>query len=143
MRLTIEDPNAEKLQGFRYWWLKKVTGFSPSTHCASCLRGTYLPNLGATFPANTPYDALIHPEAVLYLCGVATPYRHERNFHLAMRRRVGGIVERTLYTGQRLIVEDVEEIPFNDEAARRLFPERGEKFLTCRNFQFAAQHFAK
>lgn len=143
MKLTLVDPNAESLQGFRYWWLKTVTGFIKSTHCASCLRGSYLPDLGRDFPANAPYEADMQEGTVLYLCGVASPYRHERNFHLAMRTKAGGAVERTLYNGQRVVVEGVEVITFTDEAARGLFPERGERFLTCRNFQFGAQYFSQ
>ena len=83
------------------------------------------------------------PGEILYLCGVTAPYRHALNFHLALRIGTRDLVTRSLVGGQEMYVQGATAIPFDDQAARRRFPERDASYLTCRNFQFGAQQFER
>jgi hypothetical protein len=138
--ITITS-KAEKLKGFRYFWLKRVHGFDPSQHCARCLKGHYIDAVSATMPTNRRIHIEADPGEVLYLCGVSAPYVWDRNFHLALIVEHGARVRTTAYTGDEIEIDGADFLEFDDHAARRLFPEKGEAFLTCRNFQFGAHHF--
>jgi hypothetical protein len=65
------------------------------------------------------------------------------NLHLVGRVKDGASASIVLHNGSILEVGGLERIQFDDKAARKLFPGKSEAFLTCRNFQFAAQHFGK
>jgi len=135
------ESNAAKLQGFAYFWLKRINGFNPAVHCAKCLNGVYESGFGRSMPTNKP--VLVNAEAgeLFYLCGVSTPYRWEHNAHLALIAEEGATVWFETYRGDVITIKNAKAIPFDDKAAKRLFPNRGAAFLTCRNFQFGAQHF--
>lgn len=143
--VRIDGP-APTLRGFRFFWAKKVRGFSRGSHCARCLIGSYEKTVandmvtGADLPLTQDYE----DGAILYICGVSSPYRHELNAHLALRidRTAHEPVSIEMLGGQTLTVRGATRIDFDGQAAAKLFPERGSNFLTCRNFQFAAQHFA-
>lgn len=81
------------------------------------------------------------PGDVLYLCGVSAPYVWMRNFHLALVCQYGARVRTTAYTGDVIEIDGCDLIHFDDAEARRRFPDKGEAFLSCRNFQFGAHHF--
>lgn len=138
--LTVISNEAE-FKGFRYFWLKRVTGFDPKQHCARCLRGSYFEEVSTKLPVNRAIHIEADPGEVLYLCGVSAPYRWERNFHLALIVEHGARVGSTAYTGDVIGIEGADYLPFDDAEARRRFPDRGEAFLSCRNFQFGAHHF--
>ncbi len=130
----------DRVLGFRYLWMKTVTGFLPRHHCARCLKGEYHPEFGPTMDVNARLGAVEYSEGtLLYICGVSSPYRWPQNLHLAGRVTAGAQAGTTVWTGDQLTVSGLERIPFDDRAARRRFPERGEDYLTCRNFQFGAQ----
>lgn len=133
-----------QVRGFRYLWQKRVFGFNSGVHCAQCLRGSYEQRFGRDMPANEAISVDYPDGAILYFCGVATPYRWADNLHLAGRAVEGDQpepIEIELHTGDTLTVTGLRRIAFDDAAAVRLFPNKGRKFLTCRNFQFAAQQF--
>lgn len=139
--IEISSPHAN-LTGFRYFWMKSVTGFDPSVHCARCLRGNYEKVIGSKMPTNQRLDLGGYTEgAVLYLCGVSAPYRWASNAHLAVKVKKGAVATVTLYTGDVVQMFDCIALPFDDKVARERFPERSIAFLSCRNFQFAAQYF--
>jgi hypothetical protein len=138
--LTIIS-NEARFKGFRYFWLKRVTGFDPALHCARCLKGNYVSEVGAALPVNTPIHIEADPGDVLYLCGVSSPYSWGRNFHLALKVEHGAAVRTTLYTGDSLTILNADYLPFDDAEARRRFPHLSEAYLSCRNFQFGAHHF--
>ncbi len=131
----------DSLKGFRYFWMKKVVGFNNQVHCARCLKGGYEKQVSNHLPGNVEIELSRYNEGdLIYICGVSSLYRWEKNFHLA--GRVGnGNVRVTLYTGDVLEVQGIEEISISDEAAKRLYPDRTDEFLTCRNFQFGVQMF--
>lgn len=138
--LTIHSA-IPRLQGFRYFWLKSVRGFNPAVHCARCLVGNYDPQVKADMETNEAIE-IDHIEGmILYLCGVATPYRWANNLHLPMRVETGVSSMAETYTGDRITIKGARILPFDDRAARERFPTRGKEFLTCRNFQFGAHHF--
>jgi hypothetical protein len=138
--LTIHS-ELPRLSGFRYFWLKSVRGFNPAAHCARCLVGNYDPRIKADMQTNEAIE-IDHLEGmILYLCGVSTPYRWANNLHLPMRVKSGISFFADTYNGDRIAIEGAELLTFDDRAARRLFPDRGSHFLTCRNFQFGAHHF--
>lgn len=128
---------------FRYFWIKRVEGFSPGVHCARCLRGDYLVGDGkglAVPQSGLTIDLAVEEGSVLYVCGVDIANRYDRNLHLAAR-----VDPQEVACAFRdevgVMLNGAREIPFSDRPARRLFPDRGEEFLSCRNFHFGAQHF--
>jgi hypothetical protein len=131
--------NRDQVRGWRYLWAKHAVGFAPSVHCARCLKGDYLNQFGKDMGVNvlTPID--LPAGELVYFCGVATPYVWANNLHLAVRVKPGASAVISAYNGDVIEVDGAEQVHFDDKEARRLFPERAEEFLTCRNFQFAAQ----
>lgn len=128
--------------GWRYLWMKRVTAFKPDVHCARCLVGSYDQQFGLKMPVNQTIPvAGADAGAILYFCGVSTPYRWERNAHLAVVVTcvAGDMARLELYTGDILEVAGAVALPFTDETARRDYPSRSAAFLTCRNFQFGAE----
>jgi hypothetical protein len=138
--LTILSEHA-RLRGFRYFWMKSVTAFNPSTHCARCLVGDYESKIGAAMHTGIKVDLDYREGTILYLCGVSVPYRWVNNLHLPMRVKAGVEFFADTYLGERIVVQGAELLTFDDRAARELHPQRGKEFLTCRNFQFGAHHF--
>ena len=135
-------PGAEPvLTGFRYFWMKRVRGFNPREHCAGCLVGEYERRWGPKMKAGEWVDIEWAEGAIVYLCGVASPYIWKHNFHLVVKIGGTGTVEAPLWNAGRVEVQGAERITFDDRAAKELFPNLGVKFLSCRNFQFAAQYF--
>lgn len=128
-----------KINGFRYLWLKEVKAFNPEFHCAMSLVGSYNKSFSPKMPANTEIEADYPEGALLYFCGVTTPYKWNDNFHLAGSVKSGESLSITTHLGDELIVKGLELIYFDDKAARRNHPNLSAKFLTCRNFQFGSQ----
>lgn len=128
---------------FRFLWLKHVKGFRPSRHCSECLIGDYLlsssaKGLASCTKRSRVLETVVEEGEILYLCGVDAASKHDRNIHLPMVAREGGSC---MLTGERVgvLVDGATPIPFNENAARTMYPELGEEFLSCRNFQFGAQ----
>lgn len=138
--ITVND-SRPTLRGFRYFWLKNVTGFRETAHCAKCLIGTYCDIVSKNMPTNETRELPCVPGDLFYLCGVAQPYRHENNAHLAFVADPAACAQLTLHTGAVVTIQGARALPFDDAAALRRFPDRSAAYLTCRNFQFAAQHF--
>jgi hypothetical protein len=122
-----------------YFWAKHVRGFNNTKHCARCLIGSYEKSISASMPFGVWNDILLTGDA-LYICGVSKPYRWEKNFHLAVKNGAGRL-ERALYNGVKVIIEDAEEIVFDGEKARIKYPNLGPEYITCRNFQFGVSFY--
>lgn len=137
---TIESQRGH-LAGWKYLWLKTVDGFNTAHHCARCLVGSYSKHFSPRMDPGKAYGEQYQPGQLLYFCGVSAPYRWPNNMHLAGVVEAGAECRVELYTGDVLVVRNLRRIEFDDRAARERFPERGAEFLTCRNFQFAAQVF--
>ena len=129
IKMTISG-KGETLAGFRYFWLKTVTGYDLSQHCARCLIGAYHRDVSKDMRLNQTLDLGV---GVKYLCGVSP--RYPLNLHVAVEYAAGEIVEVDTYRG------DVVRF---DNARKLLIPPlaRGSLGLSsaytdCRNFQFA------
>lgn len=142
MKIRIETPN-DKLVGFRYFWAKTVNDFDSSVHCAKCLIGDYIKQVGTKMAVNEVIDINVPDSQVVYLCGVAVPYKWENNAHIAVRQKQGALAILSLYNGDKVMIKDAERVEFDDLAAKTLHPNKGKAFLTCRNFQFGSHHFKK
>jgi hypothetical protein len=128
----------DKIQGFRYLWLKTVEGFNPKVHCARCLTGTYSKLFSPRMLVNQTITEDYPEGMLLYFCGVSSPYRWNNNLHLAGKVTPGAVAEVEAYNGDKLIVTGLDAIAINSEPAAALYPTLGKEFLTCRNFQFGA-----
>ena len=122
-------------------WLKEVTGFDPSFHCAKCLKGRYLVEYGLHLKNANLIKLSAEEESVYYACGVASPYKWANNMHLAMKAKLGSICQINLYNGDTLTFSGFQKIDFNENVASSLFPEKNANYLTCRNFQFGSFWF--
>jgi len=128
---------------FRHFWSKRVTGFDATVHCADCLRGPRLLEVNKDLARGGRVTLNAKAGSLIYICGVASPRNWANNFHLAFRVTDGGQTVSQLHTGARVAVSNAVAIHIADAAARRLYPELSEQFLTCRNFQFGAQAFGR
>lgn len=129
----------ETTEFFRYLWLKYVTDFDLSVHCARCLIGQYsriFPFRGrVTEMYNEPLEE--HTAKWLYLCGVSN--RYENNLHIAFEEAEG---ETLFYDDGKTIVEieGARQIPIVQLESYPL-EEKGnlKEYNTCRNWRFAYQ----
>jgi hypothetical protein len=147
MKLILTDQSGagrEYLQGFRYFWLKYVSGFDQAQHCARCLLGNYS-KLVNTAMLTERIVQLQEPAAAapfdyLYLCGVAAPYQWERNFHLALRPAAPEtITEAETSNGFRVSVQGLEAVPI--PTLPDGFQGLAKAYTTCRNFQFGVASY--
>lgn len=140
---VLIKPNGDRIEGHGYLWLKKVVRFDDTKHCAQCLVGSYEVAFGVRAAMNRTIRLPRYQVGdIIYVCGVSKPYRWDMNRHLAARIKPMARCKVELHDGSVIYLEGAQEIPFDDHAARNLYPDRSERFLSCRNFQFGAQHFA-
>lgn len=129
-------------QGWKYFWAKNVKGFNSDLHCARCLVGSYIKPICTRAPVNTEVDLPNHSVGdLIYVCGVAQPYRWANNFHMACRvtGESGDVAAGPMAGGDTFMVRGATRVEFDASTAERSFAGRGKDFLTCRNFQFGAQ----
>ena len=104
--------------------------------------GKYDNRFGLKAPVNQDVELSGYRDGdLLYFCGVAQPYKWANNAHLAGRVTDGEVSSIPLLTGDTLIVKGLKAIAIDAAPARTRFPNFGASYLTCRNFQFAAQMF--
>lgn len=150
---TAASPPGDRLDGFKWWWLKSVRGVNGRLHCAMCLVGGFAKAVKKNMLVETPV-ALdeFRPGTFdfLYLCGVRgaafekTTKRwissYDENFHLPLRAKEGARAELLTYNGYRVEVVNAEsmlpiaELPPGWHGIER-------KRWSCRNFQFGVQHY--
>jgi hypothetical protein len=135
---AIGDTSA--VSGWRYLWLKYVSGFQPSRHCAGCLVGPYSKAVRIGMPTNTPAQ-LDEAEdwRQLYLCGVASAGGWAANMHLAVVPAEGETAEVRASTGTLFRITNARRLPIPGLAPR--FDGRPLSFTTCRNWQFGVEHY--
>lgn len=131
--------SSARLTGWRYFWAKTVVGFNPAVHCAQCLVGAYLKQVGKQMAVNqnVPFD--LKPGELVYFCGVSNPYVWKNNLHLAVVGKLGAVATAKAYNGDELVVTGAEPIKILPDEAVSTYATRGKEFLTCRNYQFGAQ----
>jgi len=132
------------LTGYRFFWAMTVVGFNDNEHCQKCFVGQRLSVIRATtVPMNETIELMVQEGTVVYFCGVSESHVWAKNFHLAVRvtgDKNDRIVS-SMVNGQTITIRGAGKIDFDERAAQQLYPEKSRKFLTCRNFQFAAQMF--
>lgn len=121
-----------------FLWLKYITGFDITKHCAKCLTGNYSKLIqyrsqkvgkiyeGELSEYETPYA---------YLCGVTRNY--DDNLHIAFKKSQGEIiayedknVSVSIENAQKLIIPPVAGKSFSVEQQ------------SCRNFQFGYHYLS-
>lgn len=124
--------------GFKYLWLKYVTGTNLDQHCARCLNGQYSKKVSPDMDKRTiMLDEF--PHKAIYLCGVAIPYKWDNNFHLAMIHAPGEIITFSS-NGIEVIAKNARRIMFEDFNAKELSSNSNRtkrEYHTCRNWIFA------
>ncbi len=123
---------------FRYLWLKRVIGVKLSVHCANCLKGEYYPGIDRY---TTTAKNIMLANGVYYLCGVATPYNWNNNFHLAFSYEPGSNIQ---FSDKGVSVEilNAKILPISEKFIDNTHRFANVKeYRTCRNWQFA--HYYK
>ena len=141
---TIEaiDPTGE-VRGWRYLWLKYVRGFSPGTHCATCLVGSYSKHVkrnGMRVGVPMPLDESPFYQHI-YLCGVASAGGWAANLHLATVPAAGEVAEVQASTGTLFRITNARrlDIPGLEPG----YQGRPRSFTTCRNWQFGVEYYGQ
>lgn len=126
--------------GWRYLWLKYVSGFDNAQHCARCLIGPYSKRVRRDMPHNVP---VLLDEAtgcdVLYLCGVAERGGLPANFHLAVQPAPGEVAEGRSSQGTHFRIRNARRLEIPALPSR--FDGRPAAFTTCRNWQFGVARY--
>ena len=127
------------LTGYSYFWMKFVTGFDPTQHCARCLRGGYVAGVSKDMELNTPLDLVLPRTSVGYICGVARGRNYARNLHLPFVREAGNVERMDMLDGQELVLSNARRLPI--PGLPDGWADLPKAFTTCRNFQFAVDRF--
>lgn len=124
---------------FRYLWLKYVNGVNLNVHCAGCLKGSYSKEINPSHSRLNGIELSEFEAKYFYLCGVASPYKWENNFHLAFEQKNNSIIDINengikikILNAERLIIMPIDfsnKSKYKDDKA----------YFTCRNWQFANQ----
>lgn len=137
--VTFAGPGP-KVSGYPYLWVKAVTGFVHTAHCAKCLKGPFLKTSNDWVPppnVRKEYELPAKAKA-LYICGVSRQgYAH--NLHAPCEYAPGEVFSIEMVDRQTLIVEDARllTIPALPDKWRGL----PKSFTTCRNFRWAVATF--
>lgn len=131
--LTITGPG-HALSGFRYFWLKHVTGFDLAQHCARCLIGRYDRQVTKDMPLN---EVVVLESPLVYLCGVSP--RYPTNFHAAVEHAPGESFDLPTYNGLTVRFTNGRRLPI--PALARGYGGLTAAYTDCRNFQFAVHRY--
>jgi hypothetical protein len=129
---------------FRYFWLKYVTNINLKRHCATGLTGPYDKRISIQSRQDQSHwedITLDQGESdFYYICGVATPYNWDENFHCVLRCVPGETlvldeqsVTGTIKNAVRVPIHEMDRI--NSTNQHKDDP----KYYTCRNYQFAVE----
>ncbi len=117
-----------------------MTGFNLETHCAKSLLGVYSKKVNNY---RDQYQGVKLNEAnatFYYLCGVTTPYRWDKNLHIAFEYSEGDRILRS-WNGDEILISDAKEIIIKDLGEYNLHPKGVDKvYNSCRNWRFAYQN---
>ena len=125
---------------FGYLWLKYVNGFDLSKHCAKCLIGDYSKafRYGSNNVELRYYALNEHGAKYFYLCGVTSPYRWNRNLHVAFQYSQGeSFTFEDGYT--KLEILNARQIPIYARKYYNILHGDEKSYNTCRNWRFAYQ----
>jgi hypothetical protein len=144
MQVIFQGDEAAIADNFRHFWAKLVTGAKLEHHCARGLIGKYVQSI-------RPHMKITDGEKVcriegefdfLYVCGVSSkkPYYHT-NFHAVGRPKEGVSFQVETFNGVQVTFDGFEMVEIREvgEAWQHL----SKAFTTCRNFQFAVEHYGE
>jgi hypothetical protein len=141
LTLTAIAEHGPYVTGFAHLWVKYVTGFAPSVHCARCLLGPFSQRVRPNaFPVNEPVELDEYGGYdYLYLCGVAKPYSWRNNLHLAVVPCPGHTAEAEAWNGVVFRIDGamavaIPELPIGYDG-------RTKAFTTCRNWRFGVSAY--
>ena len=130
----------KKLENNREWlylWGKYITGVNLEEHWAKSLLGSYSKKINKHRRIEKNIVLNECNSEIFYLCGVAKPYKWEKNFHLALRYKKGSKITISK-KGLNLEMENAEELPINFDITKcNHIKKFDKKYSTCRNWQFA------
>lgn len=148
IEVSVSSPRGGRVEGFKYWWAKYVTGFNQALHCGGCLRGTYSQRWKRGMSLGSYVFDEVDRFDYVYLCGVRAaayakgsilPVGYDDNFHLALRPSREWNATAKTYNGVTIVARGAEMIPI------RALPEHWSglplAMTSCRNFQFGAQAY--
>lgn len=125
--------------GWRYLWLKYVSGFDGDHHCAKCLVGPFSKKVRRDMKLNTAVVLDEAPAECLYLCGVAMRGGWASNLHLAFVPEPGSSTEMPSSTGVTFVVQNARRLAIPD--LPNGFDGRTAAFTTCRNWRFGVARY--
>jgi hypothetical protein len=128
------DQELTHLSGFKYWWLKSVTGYRLDVHCQQCLVGPIDRRFSAQMALN---EAIILRGDLVYLCGGSSDWDYSKNFHVAAKLAVGEEFEVETYNGFHVHLYNAKRIDIEPLPDR--WQGMSKQFTRCRNYQFAVQ----
>jgi hypothetical protein len=133
--------DGRQVSGWRFLWLKYVSGFDHRQHCARCLVGPYSKRVTRTMRLNERFVLDEHPEPeYFYLCGVAERGGWSANLHLAfVKGQPTDIASVNASTGATFSVSGARALDIPELA--RGFDERPLSFTTCRNWRFGVARY--
>nr|WP_302577923.1 hypothetical protein [Methanobrevibacter arboriphilus] len=122
---------------FRYLWLKYILKTRLSVHCATCLVGEYSKHISPQLKSKENIILNEAPAKAYYLCGVASPYNWNKNFHLAFIEKEREIININ-ENGIEICIENAKRIPITVDDIDWDYKHANKKeYNTCRNWQFA------
>jgi hypothetical protein len=135
--VSIRISGAQRIKGFRFLWLKYVSGFDPSKHCARCLRGPFSARISPQMDLRYAISLDEYECDYLYLCGVSP--RWETNLHIVFQPSAGDIIRVTTYNGLEIEIHGATQVPI--PPLEQGFMGLPKEFTTCRNFQFGVAYY--
>ena len=132
---------------FRFFWLKYVTNVNLKRHCAPGLTGPYDKRISIyqnqariTHIGRISHTLNQGESDFYYICGVATPYKWDENFHCVLRCVPGEtlVLDEQCVTGT---IENAVRVPIHEmDRINSTNPHKDDpKYYTCRNYQFAVE----
>jgi hypothetical protein len=133
-----------RVEGFRFLWAFRVSGFRPDRHCQPCFKGRRVGSFStATVRTGEPVTVDMPDRyPYLYVCGVGAGEKkdlHRQNLHMPLRYAKGKVVARITYNGYCVVARDAELVPI--PPLERGWNGLDDETTQCKNFQFAVAYF--
>lgn len=139
LRIDHPELGPGPVDGFRYLWAFRVSGFRSDRHCQPCFRGSLAKDFATgTVQSGRGIHVTLAPQhRYLYVCGVGSGPKselHRKNLHLPLRYEEGSIVRKTTYNGYVVTAQNAVELPI--PGLEPGWNGRDLETTRCKNFQF-------
>jgi hypothetical protein len=137
----VGQSRSGRLWGFsQYTWLRYVSGFDSSEHCAKSLLGFHSKRVWYEAPLNVPitldeardYD-------YLYLCGVSANFEWNKNLHMPVRPAPGESALGVTWNGIRCVIRNAQLVDIPE--LEKGWGGYSSEFTTCRNWRFGIARY--